>query len=520
MKLQTKLIGTLLAAIALVGVTLQWVQHSQNKVLLTRQATQSLAGEEATQWMWIETLDRAVSTALTSSMGRGDMDEYTAIIAQQKQIRGLEELTLFDHRGVAKYSSHSNQILARLAADLASEATKTTQPIRRRTASGFEICRPLRMERDCLQCHPDFKAGDYAGAVVFRFGDDFLEEARAGWDAVLSSVQTSGRRTAALGFGAMILVIGGAIALVLRLQVAQPLTRVIRDLERGATSVHTTAGSIAQDSDLLARNAGEQAAAVEQVSSTLVQLSNLTRQNAGSARSARDAAGEAKLSADRGTVRVNELLGAMESIQAASLEITKILRGIDDIAFQTNLLALNAAVEAARVGSAGAGFAIVANEVRSLAQRCALASRESTAKIENAVAKSRHGAELSAIVARNFEEIQGRVRALDSLVGDIAQASEEQSRGMEEVAHAVSSIDHVTQTTASGASAAAQAVGGLESEVASMQIAVRRLESLLAGDPTMPASPPSPTAATRTNTTLTASHRGTRPVRDVDLATG
>jgi methyl-accepting chemotaxis protein len=483
MKLQTKLLGTLLGGVLLVGVISQWVQHRRNTALLNHQSGKSLAKEEAVQWEWIETLDRAVSTALLSAMGRGDMDEYAAIVAQQREVRGLQELTLFNHLGVATYSTHSNRLKSEIEAELKGRLTGATAPFRRRSSGSFEICRPLRMDKDCLQCHPEFKAGDPAGAVLFRFGDDFLEEARAGWEDVVASVQRSSRSTAAAGLGVMVLVIGGVIAAVLRHQVVRPLSGVIADLDQGAACIQKAAESIASDSSGLAQNTIEQAAAVEEVSAALGQLSGLTKRNAQSARAARDAAGETRQSADRGTAQVRQLLESMKSIEVASAEITKILRSIDDIAFQTNLLALNAAVEAARVGAAGAGFAVVADEVRSLAQRCAGAAKETAVKIEDAVAKSRQGAEISAVVARDFEDIQGRVRALDQLVSDISKASEEQSLGVEEVTRAVSSIDQVTQTNAGSASASAEAVKGLEVQVEAMQGAVGDLESLLNGGP-------------------------------------
>lgn len=492
MKLQTKVLGTLLGGVVLVGVATQWVQHQRSAALLHREATRSLSKEEAVQWAWIETLDRAVSTSLLSAMGRGDMEEYAALVVQQASVRGLEDLTLFNHDGIASYSTHSNRLKSSLDPELKGQLASATQPFRRRNGTSFEICRPIRMQADCLQCHTEFKVGDYAGAAVFRFGDDFLREAKADWDGVVTSVQDSGRTTAMAGLGIMAVLVGGVIAAVLRVQVARPLAMVAQSLEKGAGCIEGAASSIAGDSAELASNTIEQASAVEEVSATLGQLSHLTKRNAECARSARDAAGETRESADRGSEQVRQLLQSMESIQSASVEVTKILQGIDEIAFQTNLLALNAAVEAARVGAAGAGFAVVADEVRSLAQRCAQAAKETAVKIEDAVEKSRQGVEISAVVARGFEDIQGRVRSLDRLVGDIARASEEQSLGMEEVAKAVTSIDRVTQTNASGASASAASARALTEQVQALQEAVGDLESLVHGGDHRPGTPIGP----------------------------
>ena len=148
---------------------------------------------------------------------------------------------------------------------------------------------------------------------------------------------------------------------------------------------------------------------------------------------------------------------AMEAIKAASQDITKILKTIDEIAVQTNILALNAAVEAARAGEAGAGFAVVAEEVRGLAQRCAAAAKETAVKIDDSVNKSEQGVQLSAQVAKSFHVIQEQILHLDQLVAEIATASSEQSQGIGQVTSAVAEMDKVTQANAASAEETAAA---------------------------------------------------------------
>jgi methyl-accepting chemotaxis protein len=175
------------------------------------------------------------------------------------------------------------------------------------------------------------------------------------------------------------------------------------------------------------------------------------------------------------------MISAMDAIKGASQDITKILKTIDEIAFQTNILALNAAVEAARAGEAGAGFAVVAEEVRSLAQRCAAAAKETAIKIDDSVVKSQQGVNISAEVAKNFGLIQERIRQLDTLVAEIATASQQQSTGITQVNTAVSQMDQVTQSNAGSAEESASAAEELNAQAISLKEIVVNLQQLVGG---------------------------------------
>jgi methyl-accepting chemotaxis protein len=208
-------------------------------------------------------------------------------------------------------------------------------------------------------------------------------------------------------------------------------------------------------------------------------MSSMTKRNADHAQIAKETAVHTRQSADAGAAQMKTLLTAMDSIKAASEEVTKILKNIDEIAFQTNILALNAAVEAARAGEAGAGFAVVADEVRNLAQRCAFAAKETAMKIEDNVKRSQQGAQLSADVARSFSEIQTQVHQLDQLVAEIASASQEQSQGISQVNTAVIQMDQVTQTNAASAEESASASEELNGQAESLKDAVASLRQLV-----------------------------------------
>jgi methyl-accepting chemotaxis protein len=169
----------------------------------------------------------------------------------------------------------------------------------------------------------------------------------------------------------------------------------------------------------------------------------------------------------------------MQGIKASSDEIAKIIKNIDEIAFQTNILALNAAVEAARAGEAGAGFAVVADEVRALAHRSAQSAKETASKIESAISKTTEGVRISGSVQDSLRQIVTKVREVDGLVSEVAQASREQNQGISQVTSAVGEMDKVTQGNAANAEETASAAEELNAQAEMMRETVDELQKLV-----------------------------------------
>ncbi len=226
------------------------------------------------------------------------------------------------------------------------------------------------------------------------------------------------------------------------------LSEVLGAIKTGADGVHVEARKIAQGNLALAKRTEAQAASLEQTASSMEELTASVKQNADHARRASELANTARAQAERGGYTVGQVVSAMHQINASSNKITDIIVVIDQIASQTNLLALNAAIEAARAGEAGQGFSVVAEEVRSLAQRSAKAANEIKDLIQDSVAKVEGGARLVNESGDALQEIVKETREVSKIISDIAVATQQQSAGIEQVTKAVTHMDQMTQENA------------------------------------------------------------------------
>ena len=258
------------------------------------------------------------------------------------------------------------------------------------------------------------------------------------------------------------------------------LSTISDSIQEGANQTASSSAQLSSASRLLATGCSEQGASVTETSAALDEISAMIRSTADNAKKAKDFATQARTAAQSGMETMAEMTVAMHSIETSSLDVSKIVKNIDEIAFQTNILALNAAVEAARAGEAGAGFAVVADEVRSLAQRSAAAARETATKIEAAIASTQRGSRSCEAVGESLEQIVGKVAEADVLVAEIAAAAKEQAQGIAHVGVAMTQMDKVTQGNAASAEQTSSAADELSGQARMLQDAVEHLHSLIA----------------------------------------
>jgi methyl-accepting chemotaxis protein len=311
--------------------------------------------------------------------------------------------------------------------------------------------------------------------LLIKTQRDLLAESKKNSEATTRS----SRWTVGVVLG-IALAIGLMVVFVLR-SINASLRSAVSELSEGAGQVASAAGQISSSSQSLAQGASEQAASLEETSASSEEINSMARKNAENSQAANGLVTQSQQKFTETNHSLETMVVAMGDIKASSDKVAKIIKVIDEIAFQTNILALNAAVEAARAGEAGMGFAVVADEVRNLAQRCAQAAKDTAALIEESIVKSNDGktkVDQVAVAIRAITEESAKVK---TLVDEVSLGSTEQTRGIEQIAKALTQMEQVTQQSAANAEESAAAAEELTAQASTLTEVVAQLSAMVGG---------------------------------------
>lgn len=287
--------------------------------------------------------------------------------------------------------------------------------------------------------------------------------------------------TLIIGVGALLLVVSLVILYLLVTGIIKALTAINEEITSASEAVARAASDIDEASSSLAEGSTEQAASLEEVSSSLEEMSSMTRQNADNANKTNETTQTTANAVGEGSGAVQDMSRAMSEIDDSADKIKNIIKAIEDIAFQTNLLALNAAVEAARAGEAGKGFAVVADEVRNLAQRSATSAGETTSLIGTTIERVHNGTAIAERLGVCFKEIEDGATSVGRLIDEITSATNEQAMGVDQINTAVAQLDKATQSSAANAETTARSARELNELSSNLNDMVVRLAGLIAG---------------------------------------
>ena len=431
--------------------------HRQTKNLIQAATLNNLAGE-----LGAGERDLLIGT-LTN-----DSDESRKSAGDVRESRAAFEKTLAELRP-ALQTEHGRIVADKLAADLNNWIPFHEEIARLCLAGKGSDAGRLRIDRS---------------EPLLDAMDKDTDELQASVQEVQAASAKSGEETAAWSRWSTWAIMGISLAVAAAAffsaqRIVMQLRNMASELGHGAEQVASAAAQVSTASQALAQGASQQAAALEETSASSEQITAMARKNTAATNSAADLVASSQQKFVETNQSLEQTVGAMSEINAQSGKIANIMKTIDEIAFQTNILALNAAVEAARAGEAGLGFAVVAEEVRNLSQRCAQAASDTSHLIQESITRSNDGKSKVDQVAAAFRGVTLEAGRIKTLVGDVNRGSQEQASGVEQVGRAIVQMESVTRNTAASAEESAAAAEELTAQSAAMKGIVNGLIAMV-----------------------------------------
>ncbi len=306
-----------------------------------------------------------------------------------------------------------------------------------------------------------------------------------GWSIIVTQnaddlySEASGIKMILIAVTIIFLAITSVLVFIFGKGITRPLIKIATEINDASDQVAAASLQVSSASQNLADGTSRQAAALEQSSASLDEMSSMTQQNAENAAQAKALMSDTRKIVDQVAAQMDNMSKAIGEINRSSEETGKIIKTIDEIAFQTNLLALNAAVEAARAGEAGAGFAVVAEEVRNLAMRAADAAKNTSLLIESTINTVKNGSDITKSTQIAFNDNIDIARKVGNLIEEIAAASQEQAQGIAQVAKAVTEMDKVTQQAAATAEETASSSEEMNAQAMQMKSSANDLSVIV-----------------------------------------
>ena len=493
MSIHTKLTITLLLGLIIVLTFAQSLSYLSINSMVSNFSESSMQILEQKEEDFAMNIFHTVEKAVAGSLERGEMEKFTKLLEDQKNVKGLLEFSLFNREGVVTHSSDSSFINKKINPEIDNQINKDSKLILKKTQKTIEIYNPQKVTHDCIRCHTSWKTTENGGTTYFRFSTESLEQSKNQAKKSLIEIKKSIFMNSIMTVAGIIilLVVGNFISI--KLFVVNPLASIVDllelfkddegDLSRRIPvlskdligklaelfnafieSLNNAISNAQQIAFSVGENAKQQAVSVEETSSSVKEVAVITEENVETAKKTNTIIIEVEKSISIAKKEIEELTNEMKELRESSDKTAMIIKTIDGIAFQTNLLALNAAVEAARAGEAGSGFAVVAEEVRNLALRTAESAKSTHDMIEHTINKIEINNNIANKVNKEFIHLGEKSKETMELVNKITESSNEQNTRIQIVNKALSEMDEATIKNSSEAQELTNTMGIFKTE--------------------------------------------------------
>jgi methyl-accepting chemotaxis protein len=430
----------------------------------------------------------SVEKSVAGSLERGEMEKFSQVLSDQKHIKGLLEFSLYSREGIVAYSTATEFLDNKIDSHIKKRIETESDIIFLKKENTIEIYHPQKVKFDCIRCHRTWKIGENGGTTYFRFSTESLnqciQQARKYLFDIKKTILINS--IAVIVLITILLVIGNFTAV--KYFVSYPLASIVELLKLFQEDEGDLSWRIpVMSKDLLGKlaelfndfieslndaifsaqkvayrvgeNARQQASSMEEISGSVKDIAVITEENVNTANQTNDLIKTVEKSISIAADEIKQLSSETQALRESSDKTAQIIKTIDGIAFQTNLLALNAAVEAARAGEAGAGFAVVAEEVRSLALRTAESAKSTSDMIENTIRKIEVNNNIAIKVSKEFLNLNEKSKKALVLVSKITESSSEQNTRIQGVNTALADMDQTTIKNSSEAEELLNTIG-------------------------------------------------------------